>query len=98
MLGAFGQASVFVAGASNLWITSLHGPLFTLFGFACRKSIAVPKSLSASRKPVGGLAFINAPSSAATSSTEFAPSDSAIRFQDPIVLIPSGNGETTPFI
>ncbi len=96
MLGATGHGSVRVGGASNLWITSLHGPSFTIFGFAWRKSIAVPSSLIVSRKPIGGLAFINAPSSAATSSTESAFKLIAMRLCEPIVLMARGNGETTP--
>ena len=43
-------------------------------------------------KQVGGLAFISEPSSAATSSTEFAPMLMAMRFQEPIVLMATGNG------
>ena len=49
-----------------------------------------------SRKLVGGLAFINAPSSFATSSTEFAPMLMAMRLCEPSVLMATGNGETTP--
>src|SRR6185295_184132 len=94
---AFGQGSVWVGGASNLWITSLHGPFFTGFGLAWRRSIAWPSSFSVSRSEVGGLAFISEPSSAATSFTEFALSERAIRFHEPIVLIATGNGDATPF-
>ena len=39
---------------------------------------------------VGGLAFISEPSSAATSSTEFAPRLMAMRLCEPIVLMASG--------
>ena len=51
-----------------------------------------------SLKLMGGFAFINEPSSAAASSTEFALMLMAIRRCDPIVLIASGNGETSPLI
>src|SRR5437867_10122375 len=85
--GPAGHASVRVGGASNLWITSLHGPCFTILGLAWRRSRAVPKSLTASLKPVGGLAFIKQPSSAATSSTEAAPRLIAMRASEPIVLM-----------
>src|ERR1700733_6531143 len=47
--GAVGQFFV-EAGASNLWMTSLHAPLFTVFGFAWRKSSAWPSSFIVSRK------------------------------------------------
>src|SRR5579862_9300898 len=50
----------------------------------------------ASRKLVGGLAFMSEPSSAATWSTELAPMLMAMRFQEPMVLMATGNGETTP--
>src|SRR5215218_2775616 len=85
------------AGASNLWITSLHGPLLTIFGFAWRKSIAWPSSLRVSRSDVGGLAFIRAPNSAAAASTFSAPRLNAIRLWEPSVLMATGKGETTPF-
>src|SRR5439155_23546755 len=55
-----------------------------------------PSSLSASLKPVGGLAFIKEPSSAAAWSTESAPKLMAIRWCEPMVLIASGKGETSP--
>src|SRR5579883_1264816 len=48
MSGASGHGSVRVAGASNLWMTSLQGPDLTDFGLAWRKSSAVPSSLMAS--------------------------------------------------
>src|SRR5579871_3276038 len=45
------------AGASlKRWMMSLQGPELTIFGLAWRRSRAVPRSLMASRKPVGGLA------------------------------------------
>src|SRR5437016_5800011 len=72
-LGAGGHGWARVGGGSNRVITSLQGPSFTSFGFAWRKSRAVPKSLMASLKLVGGLALINEPSSAATSAIEFEP-------------------------
>ncbi len=84
------------SAASKRCTTSLHGPSFTIFGLAWRRSKAWPSSLMASRKLVGGLAFISEPSSAATSSTEFAPMLSAMRLCEPIVLMASGNGDTTP--
>src|SRR5437867_12628268 len=94
--GAAGHGSVRAGGASNLWMTSLHGPSFTSFGLPWRKSIAVLNSFKASRKEVGGLPFMSEPSSAATSSTEFAPRLNAIRFHEPILLIASGNGDAVP--
>ena len=45
---------------------------------------------------VGGLAFMSAPSSFATSSTEFAPMLMAMRLCEPSVLMATGKGETTP--
>jgi hypothetical protein len=56
----------------------------------------VLRSLSASFIEVGGLAFMSEPSSAATSSTEFAPKLSAMRFQEPNVLMATGKGEGWP--
>ena len=53
-------------------------------------------SFNASRKPVGGFAFMSEPSSAATSSTELAPRLRAMRLCEPIVLIATGNGEGWP--
>ena len=50
----------------------------------------------ASLKLVGGLAFINAPISAATASTDSLPRLMAMRFQEPNVLRATGNGETWP--
>src|SRR3989442_1002718 len=97
MSGAAGHGSVRVGGASNLWMTSLHGPLFKSFGLAWRRSRAVPRSLMASLKLVGGLAFMSDPSSAATVSTDSAHKLRAMRFQEPIVLIARGNGDTAPF-
>ncbi|MEI9863050.1 MAG: hypothetical protein WDN00_00525 [Limisphaerales bacterium] len=47
-------------------------------------------------KLVGGLAFIKAPSSFATSSTDSAPMLMAMRLCEPSVLMATGNGETTP--
>ncbi len=94
--GALGQGSARAVGASNLWMTSLHGPLLRSFGFMWRKSSAVPSSLMASRKLMGGLAFRSEPSSAATASTEFAPRLKAMRFHEPIVLMASGNGDGAP--
>ena len=85
-----------LGGASNLWITSLQGPCLTIFGLAWRKSSAVPSSLIASLKPVGGLAFMSEPNSAATSFTDLARKLMAIRFSEPSALIASGNGETSP--
>ena len=96
MSAAFGHGSVRVGGASKLCTTSLHGPSFTSFGLAWRKSSAWPSSLMASRKLVGGLAFISEPSSAAASSTEFAPRLMAMRLCEPIVLMATGNGDTVP--
>src|ERR1035437_3013472 len=66
MSRAAGHGPLREAGASNFWITSLHEPLFTVFGFAWRKSSASESDLMASLKLVGGFAFISAPSSAAT--------------------------------
>src|ERR1017187_9704568 len=40
MSGAAGHGSLREAGASNFLITSLHAPLFTIFGLAWRKSSA----------------------------------------------------------
>src|ERR1035441_9505892 len=40
MSGAAGHGSLREAGASYLRMTSLHEPLFTVFGFAWRKSSA----------------------------------------------------------
>ena len=96
MSGALGQGSARVGGASNLWMTSLHGPSFTTFGFAWRRSRAVPSRLMASLKLVGGLAFTSDPSSAAASSIELAPRLIAMRRWEPSVLMASGNGETWP--
>jgi hypothetical protein len=45
---------------------------------------------------VGGLAFISAPSSFATSSTVSAPMLRAMRLCEPSVLMATGKGETTP--
>ena len=59
--------------------------------------MAVRNSPKASRKLVGGLAFMSAPISAATASTDSAPMLSAIRFHEPSVLIATGNGEIWPF-
>ena len=95
--GALGQGSTRVGGASNLCTTSLHGPSFTCFGFACRKSRAVPSRLMASLKLVGGFAFTSEPNSAAASSTELAPRLIAMRRCDPSVLMASGKGEPRPF-
>src|SRR5487761_54778 len=94
--GAAGQASLRDGGASYLWMTSLHEPLFTVLGLAWRKSSASDSSLMASLKLVGGLAFISAPSSLATSSTDSAPMLMAMRLCEPSVLMATGNGETTP--
>ncbi len=96
MGGGAGQGSTRVAGASNRWMTSLHGPELTGLGFAWRRSSAVPSSLMASRKPVGGLAFMSEPSSAATSSRLAAPRPHAMRRWEPKVLMASGNGEIWP--
>ena len=52
----------------------------------------------ASLKLVGGLAFISAPSSFATSSTDSAPMLMAMRLCEPSVLMATGNGETTPLM
>ncbi len=95
--GAAGHGSARVGGASKRWITSLHGPLLTRLGRAWRSVKAVESSESASRKPVGGFACMSEPSSRATASTESAPSASAIRFQEPSVLIATGKGDTFPF-
>src|ERR1035437_11012536 len=65
MSGALGQGSTRVAGASNLWTTSLHGPFFTCLGFAWRRSRAVPSSLIISLKLVGGFALTRDASPAA---------------------------------
>src|SRR5438552_18872454 len=97
MFGAAGHGSARVGGASNLWMTSLHGPSLTGLGLAWRRARAVLNNFNASRKLVGGLAFMSEPSSAATSSTESAPRLIAMRFHEPIVLIARGNGDTTPF-
>jgi len=51
----------------------------------------------ASLKLVGGLAFISEPNSTASSSTVCAPRLRAMRFHEPIVLIATGKGETSPF-
>src|SRR3569833_4644903 len=96
MLGALGQGSVREVGASKRRMMSLQGPDLTVLGLAWRKSMAVPRSLSVSRTLVGGLAFINAPNSAAAASTLGAPRERAMRFQEPKVLIASGKGLTTP--
>src|ERR1700690_259147 len=82
------------AAESKRCTTSLHGPSFTIFGFAWRKSSAWPSNLMASRKLVGGLAFISDPSSAATSSTELAPRLMAMRLCEPIVLMANGKGRS----
>ena len=94
--GASGQASLRLVGASNRWMTSLQGPLFTVLGFAWRKSKASDRSRNASFMEAGGRAFMSPPSSAATSSTEAAFMLMAMRFQEPSVLMATGNGETTP--
>src|SRR5207248_914838 len=60
-LSAGGQGSVRVAGGSNLWMTSLQGPVLTSLGLAWRRSRAVPSRAMVSLKVVGGLAFINEP-------------------------------------
>src|SRR6185437_16758488 len=96
MVGALGQGSVRAVGASKRWMTSLQGPVLTDFGLAWRKSMAVPRSFRASRRLVGGLAFIRAPNSAAAASTESAPRDRAMRFHEPIVLMANGKGLVTP--
>ena len=78
------------------WTISWHGPLATSLGFACRKSRAVPSSLIASAKLVGGLALSSEASSAATSSTDCAPKLRAMRRWEPKVLMASGKGDTWP--
>src|SRR5260370_17553509 len=89
-----GQALTTGTG-SNLCTTSLHGPSLTIFGLAWRNSRAVPSNLIAARRPMGGLAFISEPSSAATPSTELAPRLIALpRFQ-PTALIATANGPTS---
>src|SRR4030095_10877127 len=55
-LGAIGHAAVRVGGASNLWMISLHGPVPTILGRACRNSNAWPSNFNASFIEVGGLA------------------------------------------
>src|ERR1035437_359438 len=77
-------------------MTSLHGPSFTTFGFACRRSSVVPSRLRASLKLAGGLAFTREPRSAASASIELAPRLIAMRRSEPSVLIASGNGEICP--
>src|ERR1035441_2701221 len=96
MSGALGQGSARVGGASNLWTTSLQGPSFTTLGFVWRRSKAVPSSLMAPLKLVGGLAFTSDPRSAAISSIELAPRLIAMRREEPSVLMASGNGEGCP--
>src|ERR1700722_12655103 len=61
------------ANSCCAWTPSWHEPLETSFGLACRKSRAVPRSLIASDRLVGGLALSRDASSAAISSTEIAP-------------------------
>src|SRR4051812_13338895 len=98
MSGAGGHAAETAAlpGASNLVITSLQGPSFTTFGFAWRRSRAVESNLSASRKLAGGFAFTSALNSAATSSTVSALRLMAMRLEEPMVFIASGNGPVAP--
>src|ERR1017187_3251079 len=96
MSGALGQGSARVGGASNLCTTSLQGPSFTTLGFAWRRSRAVPSSLTASLKLVGGLAFTSDPRSAETSSSELAPRLIAMRREEPSALMAKGNGEGCP--
>src|ERR1039458_2128854 len=98
MSGALGHGSVRVVGASNLWTTSLQGPSFTTLGFVWRRSKAVPSSLMAPLKLVGGLAFTSDPRLAAISSIELAPRLIAMRREEPSVLMASGNGETCPLM
>src|ERR1035441_9535048 len=98
MSGALGQGSARVGGASNLWTTSLQGPSFTTLGFVWRRSKAVPSSLMAPLKLVGGLAFTSDPRLAAISSIELAPRLIAMRREEPSVLMGHGNGEAGSLI
>ena len=94
--GALGQGAVRGAGASNRWMTSLHAPVLARLGLAWRRVSAWPSSAKVSRMPVGGLAWMSEPSSAATASTLSAPSAMAMRLAEPMVLMATRCGETRP--